>query len=173
MSVDVHPFARIPVVLHGVYRIYETQAIPRYIDAKYPHPALQPVDPEAIGRMNQIIGINDCYLFPQVARTIVLQRIVALRIRGIKADEAAIAAAVPDARRCIAELRRLLGNQRFLAGDSFTLADVLLAPQPFLLAATPEGASLLDGTALSHWLDRVSQRPSMAATAPPKELTCS
>jgi glutathione S-transferase len=169
----LHPFARIPTVDHRGYRLYETQAILRYIDAKFPDPPLQPTDPEAIGRMSQIMGINDCYLFPQVARIIVFQRIMGPALMGLTPDEAVIAAAVPDAKRCFAELNGLLAGQPFLAGDRFSLADVLLAPQLSLLAATPEGARLLEGTALSDWLGRMSERPSMQATVPPKELKLS
>ena len=99
----LHPFGRVPVIDHGGYRLYETQAILRYIDAAMPGPSLQPSEPEAIGRMNQIVGINDWYLFPQVARVIVFQRIVGPVLMGITPDEAAIAAAVPAAELCLGE----------------------------------------------------------------------
>ena len=78
----LHPFGRVPVIDHGDFRLYETQAILRYIDAVFPKPALQPTDSKAVARMNQIIGINDWYLFPQVARIIVFQRIVGPVILG-------------------------------------------------------------------------------------------
>ena len=126
---QVHPFARIPAIDDGGYRLYETQAILCYIDAKFPDPPLQPVRPEAIGRMNQIIGINDCYLFPQVARTIVGERIMRPAFMGTTPDEAAIAGAVPAAEHCLNELDRLLDDQPFLAGSQLSLADLLLAPQ--------------------------------------------
>ena len=79
----MHPFGRVPVIDHGAYRLYETQAILRYIDAVFPRPALQPADPKAIGRMNQIIGINDWYLFPQVARIIAFHRIIGPALMGL------------------------------------------------------------------------------------------
>jgi len=167
---QVHPFARIPAIDDGGYRLYETQAILRYIDAKFPDPPLQPVRPEAIGRMNQIIGINDCYLFPQVARTIVGERIMRPAFMGTTPDEAAIAGAVPAAEHCLNELDRLLGDQPFLAGSQLSLADLLLAPQIDLLDATPEGNAILRETALLRWLARMNARASMKATMPPAEL---
>ena len=166
----LHPFGRVPVIDHGDFRLYETQAILRYIDATFPKPALQPADPKAIGRMNQIIGINDWYLFPQVARIIVFQRIVGPVIMGTAPDEAVCAAAVPDAERCLTELDRLIGDQSFLAGDHLSLADLQLAPQLAYLAATPEGAKILAGTKLNAWLERMEARPSMQATLPPEPL---
>jgi glutathione S-transferase len=166
----LHPFGRIPVIDHGDFRLYETQAILRYIDAVFPKPSLQPTDPRALARMNQIIGINDWYLFPQVARIIVFQRIVGPVLMGTAPDEGACAAAVPDAERCLDELDRLLGDQSFLAGEQLSLADLLLVPQLLYLSATPECAKILAGTKLKAWLDRMDARASMQATLPPEAL---
>jgi glutathione S-transferase len=166
----LHPFGRIPVIDHGDFRLYETQAILRYVDAVFPKPSLQPTDPRALARMNQFIGINDWYLFPQVARIIVFQRIVGPVLMGTAPDEGACAAAVPDAERCLNELDRLLGDQSFLAGEQVSLADLLLAPQLLYLAATPECGKILAGTKLRAWLDRMGARASMQATLPPEAL---
>jgi glutathione S-transferase len=166
----LHPFGRVPVIEHGDYRLYETQAILRYIDAVYPEPPLQPEEPQAIGRMNQAIGINDWYLFPQAARIIAFQRIVGPAIMGIKPDEAACAAAAPDLERCVRELNRLLGDLPFMAGDRLSIADLMLSPQLFYLSITPEGRAAMKGTALPGWLGRMEARPSMKATQPPEPL---
>ena len=125
-----HPFGRVPVVEHGDYRLYETQAILRYLDAAFPNPALQPDEPRAIGRMNQIIGINDWYFFPKVAAVIVFNRIVGPVLMGKTPDEAAIAAALPMATTCIDELVRLLGRQSFMAGEHVSFADLMPAAAP-------------------------------------------
>src|SRR5262245_56697570 len=89
----LHPFGRVPAIEHDGFHIYETQAILRYVDATFPERALQPRDARAIGRMNQLIGINDWYLFPKAARVIVFERIVAPFLFGKPPDEGAIAAA--------------------------------------------------------------------------------
>jgi len=161
----LQPFGRIPAVKHGDFAMYETQAILRYIDALYPEPALQPKEPRAIARMNQVMGINDCYLFPQVARIIVFQRIVGPALMGLKTDEAVCAAAMPDAKRCLGELNRLLGDQEFFAGE-ISLADLMLAPQLFYISLTPEGREIMNGTKLSQWLEGMCKRDSMQKTLP-------
>jgi glutathione S-transferase len=166
----LHPFGRVPAIRHGEFQLYETQAILRYVDAAFPGQALQPRDAESIGRMNQAIGINDWYLFPQVARVIVFERIVGPVLFGQTPNEEAIAAALPDARLCLGELDRLLGRSAYLAGNEFSLADIQLAPQIEYLAATPEGATIIAGTALHRWLGRVRERASMHATLPPEAL---
>ena len=165
-----HPFGRVPAFEHGNFGLYETQAILRYLDDILPEPPLQPPDPQQVARMNQIIGINDWYFFPKVAAVIVFQRIIGPVLLGIKTDDAAIEAAVPMGRTCIAELDRLLGGQQFLAGDELSIADLMLAPQLDFLAETPEGKALLAGTRIEAWLERMNERPSMQATQRPDAL---
>jgi glutathione S-transferase len=120
--------------------------------------------------MNQIIGINDWYFFPKAAAPIVFQRLIGPGVFGTATDEGAVAAAMPMARTSIAELDRLLGAQRFLAGDQLSIADIMLAPQIDFLAATPEGKRLLEGTRLKAWLARMNARASMIATQRPEPL---
>src|SRR5215510_1101688 len=165
-----HPFGRVPAFEHGDLKLYETQAILRYLDDVFPSPPFVPADPREAARMNQIIGINDWYFFPKAAAVIVFQRIVGPVLLGIKTDEAAIEAALPMGRTCIAELDRLLGAQQFLAGDHLSVADLMLAPQLDFLAETPEGKSLLAGTRIEAWLARMNERPSMQATQRPAAL---
>jgi glutathione S-transferase len=165
-----HPFGRVPAFAHGDFRLYETQAILRYLDQMFPEPALVPSDPRAAARMNQIIGINDWYFFPKAAAPIVFQRVVGPALLGMPTDETVVSAAVPMARTCLDELDRLLGEQRFLAGDQLSIADIMLAPQIDFLAATPEGKRLLEGTRLTAWLARMNARASMVATARPEPL---
>lgn len=166
----MNPFCRIPVVKHGDFVLYETQAILRYIDAALPGPALQPSDPKAQARMNQMMGINDWYFFPQVGSTVVFQRIVGPVIMGSTADETICAAALPQAEVCMEALEDLLGDSPYLVGGSVTLADLMLYPQLAYLSQTPEGRTLLKGKRLTGWLDRMSVRPSMLATLPPEPL---
>ncbi len=159
------PFGRIPVFEHGDFILYETQAILRYLDRIAPTPSLIPTDPKAAARMDQLIGVNDWYLFGEAGRVIGFQRIIAPKFFGAEPDEAVIAAALPKAEVCYRELDRLLGAQAFMTGDALTLADLMIAPHLDLLASTPEGAALLrQNPRLNAWLERMLARPSFAAT---------
>jgi len=167
----LHPFARIPVVDHGDFRLYETQAITRYVDATFGPPTLTPAAPRAMARMNQIIGVMDWYFFALVGRTLVFQRIIGPTLFGRPADESICAAATPDAERCIGELNRLLEDNAFLAGDALSLADLHVAPHLYFFAMTPEGARIMgENAALSAWFARMMQRDSMQRTEPPGAL---
>ncbi|MBI1776576.1 MAG: glutathione S-transferase family protein [Proteobacteria bacterium] len=166
-----NPFGRIPVLDHGAFRLYETQAILRYVDAAFPGPALQPKEVPAAARMNQIAGIVDWYFFPQVSATITWQRIIVPQFRGGTPDEAVIAAALPNARICVDELERLKGDNAFMAGGQISIADLMLAPHLAYFARTPEGAGMLKGKTLAAWLARMNERASMQATEREKLLS--
>jgi glutathione S-transferase len=160
-----HPFGRVPVLEHGEFRLYETQAILRYLERVLPEPALTPADARRAAIMDQLMNVNDWYLFHGVANVIAFQRIVGPRIMGLTPDEAAIAAAMPKARIVFDELGRLLGGRPYFTGEALTLADLLLAPQLDFLQQTPEWEALTASHPnLAQWLDRMNARPSFTAT---------
>jgi glutathione S-transferase len=160
-----HPFGRVPVIEHGGFRLYETQAIMRYLDRVLPQPALTPADAQAAARMDQIMNINDWYLFQGVGNVIGFQRVVGPRLMGLKPDEAAIASAMPKAHKVFDELSALLGERSYFVGDALSLADLLLAPQLDFFRETPEWEPLTaKNSNLCAWLARLSERPSMIAT---------
>jgi glutathione S-transferase len=160
-----HPFGRVPVLEHNGFLLYETQAILRYLDRMLPNPALTPADPRRAARMDQVMNVNDWYLFQGVANVIVFHRVVGPRVMGLAPDEAAIEAAMPKARAVFEELARLLGGQPFFAGDAVSLADLLVAPQLAFFTQTPEWAGLgAPHKNLVAWLARMEARPSLQAT---------
>jgi glutathione S-transferase len=164
-----HPFGRVPVLEHDGFRLYETQAILRYLDRILPEPRLTPPDPRTAARMDQVMNVNDWYLFQGVGNVIGFQRIIRPRLLGQPADEAAIAAAMPSAVATFDELARLLGEQAYFAGAEPSLADFLVAPQIDFFAETPEWAELGEPRPnLVAWLERMKARPSLQATTWPR-----
>jgi glutathione S-transferase len=159
----LHPFGRVPIMDHGGFKLYECQAILRYLDRVLPQPS--PADARAAARMDQLMNINDWYLFQGVASVIGFQRVVGPRLMGLVPDEGAISAAMPKAHAVFGELSRLLGDRPFFAGTTFSLADIILAPQLDFFAETPEWGPLTDKARnIRQWLSRVNARPSMMAT---------
>jgi glutathione S-transferase len=158
------PFGRIPAFEHDGWMLYETRAIMRYVDAVVPGPRLQPDEPRAAARMDQLMNITDWYLMPQISATITFNRVVAPRFNR-PVNEDAIVKAIPNARVCIAEIGRLLDGYPWMAGEAISLADLLLPPHLSMFAQAPEGAAILrEHENLSGWLVRIEARPSMRAT---------
>jgi len=161
----LHPFGRIPILEHDGFRLYETQAILRYIDRVLPNPALTPSDPKRAARMDQLMNINDWYLFQGVGNVIIFHRIVGPRVVGTTPDEDAIKAAMPKAHVVFDGLARLLGQQPYFVSDTITLADLMLLPAMEFFTQTPEWTALGAPHAnLGAWLLRMQARPSMKAT---------
>jgi glutathione S-transferase len=161
----LHPFGRVPAIRHGEFRLYETQAILRYIDRVLPGAALTPDDARAAARMDQLMNVNDWYLFQGAANVIGFQRVVGPRLLGLATDERAIAQAMPRAHAVFDQLARELADLPFFTGTAPSLADLMLAPQIDFLSITPEWHALTTHhTNLRRWLARMNARPSMAAT---------
>lgn len=162
-----HPFAKVPAFAHDGFELYETQAIVRYIDERFAGAPLQPEDVHDWSRMNQIVGIVDAYAWPAIAGGILFHRMIAPRFLGQPPDEGAIAAALPRARLCLAEIHRLQGERRFLAADFVTLADLMAAPLFHYFARLPDGAApFAEHPKLADWLKRMEERQSFQVTRP-------
>jgi glutathione S-transferase len=161
----LHPFGRVPVFEHGGFRLYETQAILRYLDRVLPEPSLTPADVKRAARMDQVMNINDWYLFQGVGNVILFQRIIGPRLMGKAPDEEAIKAAMPKAHTVFNELARLLGEQRYFTGDTLSLADLMIAPALDFFTVIPEWSILgAPHSNLVSWMGRMQERPSMKAT---------
>lgn len=159
------PFGRMPVLEHGDFTLYETQAILRYLDRILPEPALTPDAPRDAARMDQVMAINDWYLFQNCGNIIGFQRVVGPALLGLTPDEAVIAEAMPRAHAVFAELSRLLGDHDWFGGERFSLADLIVAPQIEFFSRTPEWSSLTaERPNLVAWLARAEARPSLKQT---------
>jgi glutathione S-transferase len=160
-----HPFGRIPVLEQGDFRLYETQAILRYLDRALPGPTLTPPEPRSAARMDQLMNVNDWYLFQGAGNVIGFQRVVAPKLMGLVPDETAIAAAMPKARVVFDALGRELGRGTYFGGEECSLADIMIAPQLDFFTGTPEWPALTAKSPnLVRWMDEMSARPSMRAT---------
>jgi glutathione S-transferase len=158
------PFGRMPAIEHDGFRLYECQAILRYIDAAFPGPSLTPADPKAMARMSQVMNIMDWYAMPSLTAGIGFNRIVA-PIFGIPVNEDAVKAAIEPGRTCLRALEDLLGSNRYFAGDAVSLADLSAIGHLDLVSASPEGAELIAGSPLLAWVERMYERPSVRKTA--------
>lgn len=163
----LHPFAKIPAMQHGDFVLYETSAISRYIDETFDGPALQPDDTKARALMDQWISAYNDNIYPAVAKQIVIQRIVIPR-QGGETDEAVVKEGAEKAAYQMAVLEKALSQSEYLAGDSFSIADMIAAPILWYLEKLPEGEMLYaKTTAVNAWRKRIEARPSFAATIPP------
>ena len=140
---EKNPLGRVPVIEEDTFVLAESAVINEYLDERYPEPALLPADPAVRALARMLI-----FRFDELSRPY-----YALR-RG---DEGARERLDTQ----LAKLDALLDAQPFLTGSEFGLADVAYVPW-ILRARDRMGVELAPFAALAEWLDRLSQRPSIA-----------
>jgi glutathione S-transferase len=163
----LHPFAKIPVMEHDGFRLYETPAIGRYLDEAFDGPALQPEDPKARAVMTQWMTVLEDYLYGPMIRGVVLPRVV-YPMRGLEPDEELIAKSMPTVTDQLGVLDAGLAGADYFAGDAPSLADWLIEPVITYLRNTPDAGAAVSGAGnVAAWHDRMMARPSFAETMPP------
>jgi glutathione S-transferase len=156
----LHPFGRVPALVHDGFTLYETGAITRYIDRAFRGPTLQPAEPQALARMDQIIGIVDAYAYWPLVRQVFSHAVFRPRT-GQASDPAEIDLGLAASAKVLAALEPLVSD------DGVSLADLHLGAMMAYFALAPAGADLLARQPrLSAWWRRVGARPSFAATDP-------
>ncbi len=154
------PFGRIPAFEHDGFRLFETSAITRYIDAAFDGPALMPTDVKSAARVNQIVSMMDNYAYPSMVWGVYVER-VEVPGRGGVADEARISSGLETARTCLDTLQSLMGDGSFLVGPGLTLADIYALAMLTYFIKAPEGADLFARyPPLEDWLHRMKGRPA-------------
>ena len=162
----LHPFGRVPTLVHDDFALYETGAITRYLDRAFAGPALQPRSPRAVGRMDQIIGVVDSYGYWPLVRQVFSHRVFRPAI-GQPAEGAEIGRGLAGAAKVLAALEALAAPDAFLVGPDLSLADLHLGAMIAYFAAAPEGSALLHNhPRLAAWWLHLNRRPSLAATDP-------
>src|SRR5476651_2539003 len=156
----LHPFNRVPTLVHDGFVLYETGAITRYVDRAFAGPALQPADPKALARMDQIIGIVDAYAYWPLVRQVYVHA-VAMPRRGQAGDRAEVQSGLAAAAKVLAALEDLAGEQGILLAPALSLADLHLVSMMAYFVEAPDGAMMLARhPKLQKWFTALSKRPS-------------
>jgi glutathione S-transferase len=163
-------FMRIPAFEHEGERLYEASAITRYIDEAFDGPLLMPRRPRERARVNQIISIIENYGYRPMVWSIFIERCRAV-VAGREADEAKIAAALPQVSYALDALQEMADEKGpHLIGRQLTLGDLHLAAMLAYGTLAPEGAELVAARPrLARWWAEMKQRPSMQETRSPLE----
>ena len=161
-----HPFGRVPVLEHGSFRLYETQAILDYVDRLWPDPSLTPDGPQAAARMRQVMSMTDAYVYWPLVRKVVSEALFR-PMDGEGPDQAAIDAGLKEAKPVLKALNAIASEGLVLNGKALTQADCLLWPMLDYFNQVPAGAALIAAQSdLSRWVTHMSAHPVAHSTAP-------
>ena len=158
-----HPFGQVPVLIDGDFRLFESQAILRYIANKHEAEELYPKDAKKRALVDQWLSVAQTDTRPILE--VVLEFLIGPK-RGKPADEAKLPSLAENLNKLLSILDNQLSKSKYFAGENFTLADVVLAPAILFLFVTPNFEKVLDSHPhLKSWVQTVSQRPSFQKTA--------
>lgn len=167
----LHPFGRVPTLVHDGFALYETGAITRYVDRAFPGPALQPTDPKRLARMDQIVGVVDSYAYWPLVRQVFVHDVMRPHM-GTEGDPQELRKGLDASARALDALETLAAAEAWLTGPDLSLADLHLGAMVAYLAKSARGAALLaERPRLSAWWQRLNERPSVAATDPGLPVT--
>jgi glutathione S-transferase/GST-like protein len=188
---SINPNGTIPALKHGSLVLIESTPMMEYIDAAFDGPALRPSDPGGRWRMRMWMRFIDNYMGPSLSMigwNVGIGPLV--RQRDPKELENAIDRIPLEARRVawrkaiynefseveLSESRRRLEysvrlmeqhlcSSRYLAGDSYSLADVDAFNSCYgLPAMLPEACNDTATPALMEWLRTLRERPAVEVT---------
>jgi len=137
---------RVPVLEEEAWVLPESSVILEYLDERYPEPPLLPADAGDRALARVLIFRHDDFTKPYYA---------------LRREEDGAADAFD---RELAKIDDLLDRRQWLTGAAFGLADIAYVPW-ILRARDMLGVDLDRFPALVDWLERMLERPSVAAEA--------
>ena len=145
---DLNPYSAILTLVDRDLVLYEPQIIMEYLDERFPHPPLMPVDPVARAS-------NRLYRFR-------VQRDFYALVEDVESGEKGVASA---ARKCLRDhlstLAPIFAQKTYFMSDDYSLVDCYLAPILWRLPAY--GVRLpAHAKALQKFADRLFEREAFA-----------
>ena len=152
----INPAGRVPCLVDGDFALFESNAILQYLALKTPEKKLEGGTPKERAEVLRWMFFGAMHVGPSV------QQIFAhtIRLPEDKRLPQVVETARADLDRNLKVLETRLSNIPWLSGESFTLADVSLAPT--LSAAPMLGIDLSVYPLVEGWLARVRARPAWA-----------
>ncbi|KAJ6535298.1 glutathione S-transferase [Mycena vulgaris] len=156
----IQPFGQVPMIDDNGFLLYESRAICRYLAEKYAGQgiALLPTTLEGKALFEQAASIEFATFFPKILN-VSMEGLYKKRI-GQPVDEAVLAQAVSEISEKLDVYEVILGKQKFLAGNEFTLADLFhLYFAPMVVDA---GIDIMAGKGpnVTRWWNELISRPT-------------
>jgi glutathione S-transferase len=191
----LNPNGVVPTLVHDGNPVIESSVINEYLDEVFPETPLRPADPLSRARMRVWVKYEDDVLHPAI-RPATFNLMIKQKVAGFSDSElenllahhprperradfmrAARAPvdhqAIADARALIARavdrLAAALAEGPWLAGETFSLADIAAAPFVDRLEELFLDGLWEDKPALHDWIARLKARPAYAAALCPED----
>ncbi len=153
----LNPNAQVPVLREGDFVLWESNSICRYLATRAGRDDLLPVEPQARARVEQWMDWQATDL------NTAWRHVFMARVRGHAdyPDDARAEASLAQWSRLMAMLDAQLARHAHVAGDDFTLADIVLGLSAQRWRSTPGGKPVLAN--VDAWFERLRRQPGFAA----------
>jgi len=153
----LNPNAQVPVLCEGAFVLWESNSICRYLATRAGRDDMLPVEPQARARVEQWMDWQATDL------NTAWRHVFMARVRGHAdyPDDARAEASLAQWNRLMAILDAQLARHAHVAGDDFTLADIVLGLSTQRWRSTPGGKPVLAN--VDAWFERLRRQPGFAA----------
>lgn len=152
---SANPYNRVPVLVDRELVLYEANIINEYIDERFPHPQLMPVDPAMRARARLFLYRFENELFSQVNVVENADQKLANKARQTISDY-------------LTQISDLVSKQKYILSDEFSMLDVAIAP--LLWRLDHYGIKIgKDTTSLMKYAEKIFSRPAYLASMTPAE----
>lgn len=157
----VNPMGKIPALVDGDFRLWESNAINWYVAEKHPQAGLLPATIEGRAAVQRWLFFQAAHVSPACGAVFRSTHRGMQEFWKLQGDEKAAEAGRKDLGRWLPVLEGALAGREWLEG-AFSLADVAHAPHLWLLR--DGGFDLGRWPAVRAWLDRMYARPAWRRT---------
>jgi glutathione S-transferase len=192
----LNPNGVVPTLADGDKVVIESSVINEYLEERFPSPALAPADPAVRASMRIWVKYQDDVVYP-AQRPATFQLMVRRKLASLSQEEIGALVArhpqpdrarhflswasgdpdpsiVEEARQKLTQvairLERQLAAAPWLAGSSYSLAEVAFAPFVDRLERLGMADLWGDKPALADWVRRIRARPAFARAKSPAEF---
>jgi glutathione S-transferase len=163
---EINPFRKMPVLVDGDLKLYETPALLVYGNAIGAGRSLIPDTASDQALMWKFIGVAQNYLFPSGVMQLYFHNVLA-GLFGMEADSSIAAQAVAPVALALDAVEDALAGG-WLAGAEYSLADIYCGVMVDYVARTSDGRTLVAGCPnVEAWLEKLRARPSFETTFAP------
>ena len=167
---NLHPFGKLPVLIHNDLMLPETASICRYIDANFEGPQLQPTCAEDKAAHDALCAIISIDIDKAIVRDYLLEFVFPKGENSTPRMEM-IEKAKPKAIEALTVLSQELKQRRLLNSEQLCIADALIVPMIHYLSCLPKSYNLVSQfPEIEAYLAHLMKHPSCQKVLIAKEL---
>ncbi|KAK1294781.1 Glutathione S-transferase F13 [Acorus calamus] len=161
-----NPFGQVPAFEDGSLMLFESRAVARYVAKKYDSGTdlLRSGEAEEAALVDVWFDVEANHFDPPTSAISFQYIIVPIFFGGVP-DEKVVEENAAKLEKVLDVYEERLSKSKYLAGDSFSLADLSHLPYTYNLMKTPKASLITSRPHVNAWWEAISSRPSFQKVA--------